>query len=438
MNHRTLLTPAARSAQAQFLGRVSALILLALSLGLCSQGSVLAGGPYSIQPIIRLGDRMGDLLLKADGAFGVGALNDHGQLVFTAVTSTGSQTLIQYDGSKLTPLVVADKEAPGGMWGHELAIEIPVSMNQAGNIVFAANVTAGGSTDEGTYLWDAKLQKVTPVALAGMVATGNLVFVVGGSGAPVVNNYNDIALQASVKNAQGQVVDGVFLSRDGKLQPVAIPDQDLPDGGRVVAADRPSLNDAGVVGVRIGRLGEKADNGYVWEQGTLTPVVVAGAAAPGGGKIATVQSMWVNNKDRSVLVYGRLNDRKVGPEALYRLVDGKLIPVVISGQEMPGGGKFNALPHADTGMSVANDAGQYAFLATLDGNATGAYLMDADGTLSLILKSGVATSLGTITAVGAGAGQSEGVSLNNKGQVALILQIDGGPDTLAVLAPASP
>jgi hypothetical protein len=53
---------------------------------------------------------------------------------------------------------------------------------------------------------------------------------------------------------------------------------------------------------------------------------------------------------------------------------------------------------------------------------TAAYRLDQDGTLSLILKSGAVTDLGTIAEIG---GLWFGVGLNTKGQVALPVRMAG-------------
>jgi hypothetical protein len=88
--------------------------------------------------------------------------------------------------------------------------------------------------------------------------------------------------------------------------------------------------------------------------------------------------------------------------------------------------------------------GQHAFIATLTDGARAAYLMDADGKLSLILKSGTATELGKVTQLGrntfvAGLTRGgQGVGLNSQGQEALPVQIEGGPFTIVLLTPAAP
>lgn len=114
------------------------------------------------------------------------------------------------------------------------------------------------------------------------------------------------------------------------------------------------------------------------------------------------------------------------------------------GQEMPGGGTLRTILHENVGgvggpnalgdVSPANSEGQHAFRALLEDGARAAYLADADGKLSLILKDRQSTELGEIRFVAGGTG----IHLNSRGQVALGLRIVGGPETLALLTPATP
>jgi hypothetical protein len=131
-----------------------------------------------------------------------------------------------------------------------------------------------------------------------------------------------------------------------------------------------------------------------------------------------------------------------GPFGLYRFADGTISPLVVPGQEMPGGGRFKDLvfPWGYYAVSAANDAGQHAFEAVLAEGSQAAYRLDADGKLSLILKSGANTELAPFTGFGpAGSpNNSTGISLNNRGQVAMTVKIAGGPDTVVLLTPTGP
>src|SRR5262249_6240388 len=145
---------------------------------------------------------------------------------------------------------------------------------------------------------------------------------------------------------------------------------------------------------------------------------------------------WVNNHDRNVLVAAHLLGLAGHLYPLYRMSDGVPAPVALPGMPMPGGGKFLTL--LLNAVGTANAAGEHPFLALLQDESTAAYRLGSDGQISLVLKSGASSSLGTITNVGQGLRLSEGIGLNDKGQVALTLRIGSGVSTVALLTPTAP
>jgi hypothetical protein len=325
-----------------------------------------------------------------------------------------------------------------------------VSMNQRGDVVFVAPVSTVGGETLGTFRWDFQAQKVTAVASTGMPATGDLTFTDAGGYVPAINNSGEIAFPATVKSPAGVSGNALFfLGRDGKLQPVLLPGQELPGGGKLQnSAFRyplASVSDDGRVAFLAHPQGGPLNSAYVWEQGTISPVLVTGAALPGGGTIGAVSRVLLNDKNRSVLVAADVQGAPSNP-GLYLVADGKLTPVAVPGQQMPDGSKLRSLgniqftdagqPRA-LGVSAANAAGQYAFVATLEDGGTAAYRIEADGALSLILKSGAVTDLGKITRVGAGA-RGTGIAINSQGQVAVPVTIDTGPEAIALLTPVPP
>jgi hypothetical protein len=416
-------------------------VLLGLGLTLLPPGSAHAQTDYKIQPVVRLGDTVAGVVLKKNGFLGIENLNDRGQLSFGAADANGADALFQYVDGRFIPLAVAGREAPepGGKWPNDLFIAGRGNMNQSGNLVFPAGRIAGGNFQGDTYLWDAAAELITVVARKGMPAVNNLTFAQGGGSGPAINNRGDIALVAHVTNAVGQAKQGVyFRSPDGQLLPVVLPNQVLPNGRKAVEAIFPTLNDAGVVAVPVRQEGAGAEefSVYLWQKGELRPAAIIDTEAPGGGRIAAVFDTFVNNKNGNALVTLRVN-RSSGPEGLYLFADDSLRPVAVPGQEMPGGGKLVSVDH--NLVSFANEMGQHAFVARLEGGATAAYQMDADGQLSLILKSGASTELGTITRVSHSGSSSPayGLALNSKGQVALSVRI-AASDMIVLLTPADP
>jgi hypothetical protein len=280
-----------------------------------------------------------------------------------------------------------------------------------------------------------------------MAAVRNLTFALGGGQTPVMNNQGGVALVAAIKNAQGQPQDGVFfLDREDRIEPMALPDQDLPDGSQIVSAWLPSLNDAGAAAMVVRTRNATVESLYRWEQGALRPLPPLTREATRGQHLASYTGIWINNRNRNVLVSAQLHGLSGASNSLFLITQDRQIPVAVPGSPMPGGGRFLTVqpqdplrygPSLATGVSAANSAGQHAFLALLEGYATAAYLMAPDGTLSLLLKSGTVTDLGKIVSVGLGAGRSQGIALNDLGQVALTVRVAGHPDTLVLLTPPS-
>ena len=77
---------------------------------------------------------------------------------------------------------------------------------------------------------------------------------------------------------------------------------------------------------------------YLWESGTLTRLLATGDKVPGG----TVVGMFprLNNKNRSVLIFARLDGQDSTYGDLYLWTAGQLKAVALPGQEMPGGGQL--------------------------------------------------------------------------------------------------
>jgi hypothetical protein len=398
-----------------------------------------------LEPIAKGGDAIGSLRIKPGSPFFVGGLNDQGQVIFVADSASGGQMLLESTGGKLSPIVIPGAEAPGGQWSKSARVRAPVSMNAHGGTVFSADVSVGGKPDLGTFRWEPPAGPVQPLALAGMAVVQNLTFTLGGGQTPVINNFGDVVFVAKVRGSAGADRDGVFFrGRDGSVQPLATPEQEMPDGRTLLHAWLPSLDDAGRVAMVARLRGAPLDSLYLWEQDSLSLVPPLTRDVLQGRHMAGIAGVWLNSKNRNVLMAAHLHTLSGASNALYLLTDRGTIPVAVAGQPMPGGHRFQSVQPQDpraldmslaSGVSAANAKGQHAILVQLEGGGTAAYLMEADGSLSLLLKSGMMTSLGKLLAVGMGSGLSQGIGLNNEGQVALTIQITGIPNMLVLLTP---
>jgi hypothetical protein len=393
---------------------------------------------------VALGDVAGDVALPfASGCqFFLGPLNDTGRLLFAVGAPSGSRpdVLIQYQDGVFTRIAAPGMDGPLGKWPQTLLQAWPIHMNGSGNVVFTA-YRLGSMELLGTFAWEAGTCRFTVVALKGMPATEHLIVRNPGGFSPAINNSNEIAFAADVRNSAGPSGWALFvLQRDGKVVPILPPGGVLPGGIRAIVHHEPrlSINDAGAVAFLVRRPDESQSSAYLWEKGLLTPLAVLGAGVPGGGTLSSVAAVFLNNRNRTAIVAAGV-DGSWG-HGLYRVVAGKLIPLAVPGQEMPGGGRLRTLqgvggsPYYCSGLSTASETGEHAFLGFLEDGRTAAYRVDATGKLSLLLKSGAATLLGTITDIGLGSPPS----INSKGEAALCVRIDDGPATLVLLSPRTP
>jgi hypothetical protein len=239
------------------------------------------------------------------------------------------------------------------------------------------------------------------------------------------------------------VKEAVFLlTRDDQVVAVGLPGHKSPNGATFESVYFESLNDAGVTAFTS--LWEKPVGGgtggsYLWEKGGITQVSGPGTRfkkissnPPSIGWVG----VWVNNKDQTVLLWTNhfVRGRAELSLGLLRLVNDALTPIIVPGQKLPDGEKLVTVDW----VSAPNEAGQHAFVARLENQRDAVYLLSLDGTITPLLRSGTTNEAGTITKILGSIEkdrESFGLGVNTPGQVALVVQIDNGPDTILLLTP---
>ncbi len=398
---------------------------------------------YSLQPIVSVGGMAGDVPLPKSLSFAIAGLNDRGQVLFDVGTGDGTQPdrLLEYAGGQFTPIMVSGRDGPVGPWPGDVFLfgPSPQSLNEQGDVVFAVHSRRGQPL--GVFRWDAASGKAIPVIRKGMPAGEQLAFQDPIDVFPAINGRAEIAVGAPVQNEAGPSGTALFvISPDGKPQSLLLPGGALATGEKLLLKDpQPAIDETGAVLFLARRPNDKQDGVYRWDQGVISPLLTLGTAVPGGGTISSVSRVLANDHDQSVLAAAGANG--LSRQGLYRIAAGQLIPLAVPGQPLPGGGRFANLQAVLTdstgircyGVSRASSAGEYVFTAALDDGSTAAYRIAADGGLSVVLKSGMTTPTGKITRV-----VEASAALNGPGQVALVVRIDNGPDTLVLLTPVEP
>lgn len=422
-----------------------------VALALLWPGAARGEVTYKIEPILRVGDPAGDLVVPRNNYFWIGGFSERGHLIATwwNPNAFAGMSVVQVAGGKVTPIAVPGQPSPAGTWPKDLWAPM-WAMSPRGVLLFtvAQEFKAPGL---GLYRWDPDSEKLSLVLQKEVPPAEGLTIERTAAGLGV-NDHDEIAIALRVRDADGKVGTGIFLlGRDGKWQSVLLPGQELPGGGRLREEEWRLLhmNAAGSVAFMARREGERDWSAFLWEQGTLKTLLAVGAEAPGGGTFTSVGEVQLNDVNREVLVTAGVDGKT--DQGIYRVVDGQVIPVLVPGQELPGYGAYKTIqytqrwdggPLATNGIGLPNARGERAFLARLsDSPAPVLCLLSADGKVTPILRQGQTTNAGQVTILGQRgllSGASPAPLINSSGQIVVLMEIDRGPRTIALLTPTTP
>ncbi len=456
-------TPRGATAIRRLSPMLSVSAIAAAGMSLLAPGAVRADtiSPlYQSAPLVMSGDRFGTTTIPANDDLYVGGLTDAGQITFGAgrANGAGPNLLMQWGGTFTS--IVMPASGPAGAWTgpvywpQDVTIDRPLSVNRFGSTVFSVS-HSNGSGPWGTFLWDATTQSVVPVALKGMPATGNLVFTQPGGIAPAINDRGEMALVAQVKNPAGPGGFGLFsIGLDRALRPVLLPQQELPGaahGQALAVTDEamvPSIDDSGQIAFLARTKTSSRHSAYLWEFDGIIPIAIAGTGIPGAGRITDVGSVSLNNGDLGALITATTDQSDSNHWGLYRVAGGKITTVAAPGRPMPGGGTFKTIQYLTTeensaplmAVSTANLVSQHVFLATLEDGTAGAYSVDSAGQVTLLFKAIASPKPVQIQEVGYSMTFVPGSRpcLNNQGQVALSVRLQGGHSMIMMLTPHQP
>lgn len=223
------------------------------------------------------------------------------------------------------------------------------ALNDHGDLAFGA-LTTSPRVHAAIYL-------LTRGRLGPLVATGQ-----PAPSGGVFRVFNDVVL-----NGRGTVVflgrttdrvahQGLFLARAGTVAPIVTTGQASPSGGVFTDFANPALNAQDVVAF-VGRTTGQAGEGiFTGSEGTTTPVVLSGQAAPTGGAFEFFLDGTPAQNDRGQIAFiASTTDHST--QGVYVLTGGRAVPVVTTDDEAPVGGKFT-----EFGFVMLTDAGTVAFI----------------------------------------------------------------------------
>jgi len=324
------------------------------------------------------------------------SLNAQHRVAFDALLDPSGTTGIFVGDGKRTSTVAleADPDPTAQSFGFLFNPFITLR----GDVVF--------DSDSNTLLSDGK--SITPLALEGSPAPG------GGTLSPSVHAANDqgaLATFAFVNDSTA--TQGIFLTDGGRTVAIARDDVAPPTGGQFLNLFDPAVNDRGQVAFESEMTGGSADFGVFRGEGSgLTPIFLAGQAAPGGSIFADFGNPVLNS-------HGQVADVCVLDDfasAGIFVSDGtNTVAIAVEGQAAPKGGNYRN-PNAFIGKVRLNDRGDVAFTSRLSGGTSTNGVFRGDGTQTTTIA-----LAGTIAPGTTGTFQSfDDIKLGDDGRVAII------------------
>lgn len=364
------------------------------------------------------------------GAFKPGALGNEGEVAYVAgVGPGGAQGLFldTIDGALAIAgpgLDTAQGWQLAAMPGDLGGIASPVSMNAAGDIVFAADLTRADQTGAGTFLWKPKTAALTALALPGQAAPGAAIFGNAGVRAGIADN-GDVAFTAELPADGGGVGAGVFLLSQGRITPVARPGDPEPGGGTFVRASHPSVNDHGMVAFQadVSRGSQSATGIYVWNGSHAAVVAETGVQAPEGGVFRAAEEPRLNNSG-DLAFFG-----DSGEWAAYLARGGLLTRLVGPGSLIPGGSRVGMVVAGEGSLALNQEGAVAMVLKPENSQAAGIFVYQRGVLWPVALPHSILAGIGPLDNVG------PDLALNDQGQVAFQAELADGEVALVLASP---
>ncbi|MDC0683080.1 DUF7453 family protein [Sorangium atrum] len=360
--------------------------------------------------------------------FEVGGLNDFGDTAFGADVSTGGEGVFLRHRGRILELGRTGGDAPGG-GTFSVPFFGPVDLNDRADMVFNYPLepfTLPYGVNAGAYRYSHATRSVTAVVRPGVTpAPGGGKFQ-GVFFAPTINNRGQHVFAGLVKTAKGFHAEGqpygglgigAYVARpDGDIDPVVVPGDAAPGGGRFDYIVEPWINDRGDVSF-IGHIaGEPGPVPGFPEQsvlinalgslyvkrasGRVRSIVHAGDPAPGGGAFRQVFHD-VMNRWGDIAFNGDLTPFPGANEdiGVFVYLDGRVEAVARPGDPMPGGGTLINASLIGGNIHI-NDRREVVFSAHVHDDdlplVTGLYRWSR-GRLSVVARTGtVIPGIGTV------------------------------------------
>lgn len=359
--------------------RSIAFFILLLMGGMGIQTTVWGqqSGPFVLRPILSTGQpgpaevplsRYGDI-----------AMNARGDLVFIAGDHSG---LYLFSDGQLMPVALstmAIARLPGAFFDEFTALAV----NGGGDIVFVASIY-GVRDGVGLFLYARASGEITPLVFSGDRVPGPVFANFQDFPDVFINDDRTIAFTGRFRHTE----TGAFLMVNQAIEPIAIPRQEAPgtDGGTFTAAAVRSLANNGTMLIQgSARNGSASAGIFLYRDGELEPVVLTGQVAPGTGGIrfSRLSHARLISEDGDIAFEGFALGGGMAGGGIFSVIDGELASVVLGGRPIAAAGGKKILGFSPI---TSNLAGTFAFQATFEEQAEGLFVF-SQGQLDLVVFS---------------------------------------------------
>jgi hypothetical protein len=325
----------------------------------------------------------------------VAPINSKGQVAFfaTVVRGRASEGFFLASGARLSKLVVDGDPAPGGGRFSGFGRHPVPALNDAGELAFSAAV-AGSKAVEGIFV--ASPRGLKAVALAGGPAPDIQSGTFANVDTPTINDRGDVAFLATVRRGR-ESIEAIYLYWGGRTRKVVAQGDPAPAGGAFAGFGPPSLNGKGLVvfgGVVEGR---SVPGGlFLSKDGTIRVLVGAGDETPDGGIFAKFSERVALN-DAGTVAFNAMLKGAPTSGAIF-VIDDRVRRIAGLGDAAPGGGVFS---HFGLWPSLSA-AGAVVFAASVDGGASpvGVFVAGRDTTSKVAAVGDALPGGGTLVSFG--------------------------------------
>ena len=312
------------------------------------------------------------------------AINNRGEVGFTADVTTGGEGVFVGLRGQLTQIMRSGQPAPGGsVFGPTEFGRLGV--NEGGDIAipFSLEPFTGPVFNSGLFRFSHSTQTLSAVARPGTPVPGGE-HLEGVFPNTAINNRGDIvfsgiiATEAGPPDSMGFGV-GLFLAdKHGTMSSVVRPGDPAPGGGTFDTAMNGSINNGGDIAfgghvageecINIGSPLVCAESVYLKDAATgiIQSIAHQGNPAPGGGVFRLAFGPVLNNRGDIVFIGDLTPAPDIGDAlGVFLFSRGTTIAVARPGDAMPGGGTFVRAGFFDATYDL-NQRGDVSFAATLD------------------------------------------------------------------------